>query len=109
LVQLDIRKLKNALTAPFLGVHPSFVVSGAVPMLYIVAQAIVEYFPSVPTLRGEMELPLSVLDGFTRAYLLCNLIPPVVVQHQSPIIASSPWALLLTSLVRLFNVLAEKN
>lgn len=84
-------------------------VSGTVPMLYMIVQAIVEYFPSVPAMRGEMELPLSVLDGFTRAFLLCSLVPPVVVEHQSPIIASSPWALLLTSLVRLSIVLAGKQ
>ncbi|EKM83125.1 hypothetical protein AGABI1DRAFT_125602 [Agaricus bisporus var. burnettii JB137-S8] len=85
--------------APFLGAQPSFVVSGAVPMLYIVVQALVEYFPSLPALQGEMELPLSVVDGFTRAYLLCNLIPPSVVDHQSAVVASSPWALLFTSMI----------
>lgn len=79
-------------------------VSGVVPVLYAVVQAIVEYLPSVPDLTGELELPLSIVDGFTRAYLLCNLIPPSVTQNQSAIIASSPWTLLVTSLVseRLF-------
>ena len=74
-------------------------VSGVVPVLYAVVQAIVEYLPSVPALSGETELPLSIVDGFTRAYLLCNLIPPSVTQNQSSIIASSPWTLLMTSLV----------
>lgn len=74
-------------------------VSGVVPVLYAAVQAIVEYLPSVPALSGETELPLSIIDGFTRAYLLCNLIPPAVTQNQSSIIASSPWTLLMTSLV----------
>lgn len=89
----------EAITAPFLGLPPSFMVSGTVPVLYGVVQALVEYLPYVPPFSGETELPLSVLDGFTRAYLLCNLIPPVVTRNQSPIIASSPWSLLITSLI----------
>ncbi|KAF9453640.1 hypothetical protein P691DRAFT_657877 [Macrolepiota fuliginosa MF-IS2] len=89
----------EAITAPFLGLPPSFMVSGVVPVLYAVAQVIVEYLPSVPALTGELELPLSVVDGFTRAYLLCNLIPPSVTQNQSSLIASSPWTLLVTSLI----------
>jgi len=89
----------EAITGPFLGLPPSFMVSGVVPVLYAVVQAIVEYLPSVPALSGETELPLSIVDGFTRAYLLCNLIPPAVTQNQSSIIASSPWTLLMTSLI----------
>ncbi|KAJ3570121.1 hypothetical protein NP233_g4612 [Leucocoprinus birnbaumii] len=89
----------EAITAPFLGVSPSFMVSGSVPVLYAVIQAIVEYLPQVPELTGELELPLSLLDGFSRAYLVCNLIPPAVTQNQSAVIAASPWTLLLTSLI----------
>ncbi|KAF5349509.1 hypothetical protein D9756_009028 [Leucocoprinus leucothites] len=89
----------EAITAPFLGTPPSFMISGVVPALYAAIQAIVEYLPQVPELTGELELPLSLLDGFSRAYLVCNLIPPAVTQNQSPVIASSPWALLVTSLL----------
>jgi len=89
----------EAIAAPFLGIPPSFMVSGAVPLLYAVVQAIVEYLPYVPPLSGQTELPMSIVDGFTRAYLLCNLIPPAVTQNSSPIIASSPWTLLVTSLI----------
>lgn len=108
LAQITSCPYSPAARAPFLGAQPPFVVSGAVPMLYIVVQALVEYFPSLPALQGEMELPLSVVDGFTRAYLLCNLIPPSVVEHQSAVVASSPWALLFTSMVSLSNVLRKK-
>jgi len=73
--------------------------AGAGPLLYAAVQAIVEYVPEIPELTGELELPLSLVDGFTRAYLVCSLIPPSVTQHRSPIIASSPWTLLVTSLV----------
>jgi len=85
--------------APFLGIPPSFMTAGAGPLLYAAVQAIVEYLPDIPELTGELELPLSLVDGFTRAYLVCSLIPPSVTQHQSSIIASSPWTLLVTSLV----------
>lgn len=74
-------------------------VSGAVPVLYAAVQFIVECLPEVPELTGEIELPLSLVDGFTRAYLVCSLIPPSVTQSQFPVIASSPWTLLVTSLL----------
>jgi len=70
------------------------------PGMYIAAQAIVEYIPVMPSMSLNTEFPLSFVDGFTRSMLLCSLIPPVVVTHTSPVIASSPWTLLLTSLVR---------
>ena len=69
-------------------------------MLYTAVQALVDYLPAVPAPSAELELPLAIVDGFTRAYLLCNLIPPTVTANTSPLIASSPWTLLITSLVR---------
>ncbi len=77
-------------------------VSGTVPALYATIQAIIEYLPEsvVPISTFANELPLAIVDGFTRAMLLCTLIPPAVTANPSPVIASSPWALLLTSLVR---------
>ena len=76
-------------------------VSGGFPTLYAVVQAVVDYLPAVPTPSANLELPLSIVDGFTRSFLLCNLIPPPVTTHSSTIIATSPWTLLLTSLVRI--------
>ena len=73
--------------------------SGVVPGLYAAVQAIIEYLPGVPIISSETELPLALLDGFTRAYLLCNLIPPAVTANASPLVSSSPWTLLITSLV----------
>lgn len=89
-------------TAPMLGLPPSFMVSGVVPALYAAVQAIVDALPSVPIPSAELELPLSVLDGISRAYLLCSLIPPVVTTNSSSLLAASPWTLLVTSLVRDF-------
>jgi len=89
----------EAVAAPLLGVPPSFMVSGLVPALYTVIQAAVEYLPAVPVPGPDTELPLAIVDGFTRAYLLCNLIPPAVTTNTSPLIASSPWTLLVTSLI----------
>ncbi|KAJ6490611.1 hypothetical protein C8R47DRAFT_1214904 [Mycena vitilis] len=85
--------------APLLCIPPSFMVSGVIPVFYTVVQAIVEMLPAVPTMSIHTELPLSVVDGFTRAILLCNLIPPAVTTNSSPLIAASPWTLLVSSLV----------
>jgi hypothetical protein len=89
----------EAIIGPLLGITPSFMFSGVSPGLYIAAQAIVEYIPVLPPMSLGTELPLSLVDGFTRAMLLCTLVPPPVVTHTSPVIASSPWSLLLTSFV----------
>ncbi|KAF8162832.1 hypothetical protein B0H34DRAFT_693097 [Crassisporium funariophilum] len=89
----------EAVAAPLLGVPPSFMLSGVVPGLYAAVQALVEYLPNVPMPSAETELPLAIVDGFTRAYLLCNLIPPAVTTNASPLIAASPWTLLVTSLI----------
>ena len=78
---------------------PSFVTAGTIPLLYAAGQFLVEQLPSVPIPSAELELPLAIVDGFTRAYLLCSLIPPAVTMHALPAINSSPWTLLLTSLV----------
>ncbi|KZT24073.1 hypothetical protein NEOLEDRAFT_1163444 [Neolentinus lepideus HHB14362 ss-1] len=86
---------------PYLGTPPSFLYSGVVPALYTVIQAIVEQIPSsyIPQPSLEIELPLTFTDGLTRAFLLCSLIPPMVTNNPNPLLASSPWALLLTSLL----------
>jgi hypothetical protein len=96
---LTIKFGGEAIIGPLLGVPPSFVLSGVPPGVYIVAQAIVEYIPVIPPMSLITELPLSIVDGFTRALLLCSLIPKPVITHASPVIASSPWTLLLSSLV----------
>ncbi|KAG1736843.1 uncharacterized protein EDB91DRAFT_1141278 [Suillus paluster] len=96
---LTIKFGGEAIIGPLLGVPPSFVLSGVSPAVYIVAQAIVEYMPVMPSMSLLTELPLSVVDGFTRALLLCSLIPTPIITHTSPAIASSPWTLLLSSLV----------
>ncbi|KAJ7461521.1 hypothetical protein FB451DRAFT_1095822 [Mycena latifolia] len=89
----------EVMTAPLLGIPPSFMVSGVIPVFYGFVQAVVEMLPAVPPMSIHTELPLSVVDGFTRAFLLCNLIPPAVTANMSPVIAASPWTLLVTSLV----------
>ncbi|TFK60059.1 hypothetical protein BDN72DRAFT_905296 [Pluteus cervinus] len=89
----------EAIVAPFLGITPSFMISGTVPTLYTIIQAVVDYLPSVPSLSVQTELPLAFFDGIARAYLLCNIIPPVVTKNVVDDIAESPWTLLVTSLV----------
>jgi len=89
----------EALTCPYLLTPPSFMISGTVPIFYTVIQGIVDAVPSVPEMFFEMELPLSIVDGFTRAFLLCDLIPPAVTLNSYSAVANSPWALLMTSLI----------
>ncbi|KAI0081450.1 hypothetical protein K474DRAFT_1587777 [Panus rudis PR-1116 ss-1] len=89
----------EAVTSPLLGTPPSFMISGVVPALYTAIQAIVERLPSVPMPSLNNELPLAFMDGISRAYLLCNLIPPVVLNHTLTAVNTSPWTLLLTSLL----------
>ncbi|CAL1703390.1 unnamed protein product [Somion occarium] len=74
-------------------------ISGVFPALYTGIQAIVDKLPSVPTPSLTYELPLAFMDSLSRAYLLCNLIPPVILNHSSEIVSTSPWTLLLTSLL----------
>ncbi|KAI0781431.1 hypothetical protein BD413DRAFT_505249 [Trametes elegans] len=88
----------EAVTCPALAVPPSFMLSGVVPVFYTAVQAVVEKLPYVPTPAFENEVPLAVIDGLSRAYLLCNLIPPLVTAHSSPAINNNPWTLLITSL-----------
>ncbi|KAG6858309.1 hypothetical protein C0995_000975 [Termitomyces sp. Mi166 len=99
-----------------LGIPPSYMISGVVVGLFGTIQAVIEALPVVPDITAELELPLSVLDGFSRAFLLCNLIPPAVTTHASPAISNSPWCLLITSLlmansgfffVNMFSMLAS--
>jgi len=89
----------EVMTAPLLGIPPSFMVSGVIPVFFAGVQAIVEMLPAVPPMSIHTELPLSIVDGFTRTLLLCNLIPPAVTGNSSPAIAASAWTLLVTSLV----------
>lgn len=76
-------------------------ISGVGPLLYILTQALVDTLPSLPPMAPHSELSLSILDGHTRAVLLCTLVPPVVLSSPLPTVANSPWALLLASFVRL--------
>lgn len=103
MIMFSIHNLLNRLVdvalATFIGVPPSFMVSGVYPSLYAAVQVVVDALPAIPTPSAEIELPLSLIDGFTRAYLLCNLIPPPVTTNTSTLISSSPWTLLITSLV----------
>ncbi|KAG2040217.1 hypothetical protein BDR03DRAFT_146782 [Suillus americanus] len=96
---LTIKFGGEAIIGPLLGIPLSFVHSGIPLSVYIVAQAIVEYIPVIPPMSLSTELPLSIVDGFTRALLHCSLIPKPIITHASPVTACSPWTLLLSSLV----------
>ncbi|KIY66651.1 hypothetical protein CYLTODRAFT_423253 [Cylindrobasidium torrendii FP15055 ss-10] len=87
----------EVVTGPLLGVTPSFMISPTVTALFVGIQALVDKFPSIPAPFYELEMPLSILDGFTRAALLCDFIAPSVTANASSKIAESPWTLLITA------------
>ncbi|KAF8274244.1 hypothetical protein EI94DRAFT_1892846 [Lactarius quietus] len=89
----------EAVVAPWLGVQPSFFLSGGFPLLFLGIGALVDSLPTVPELSLFTELPLAILDGFTRATFLCNFVPPMITTHVSPAVANSPYTLLLTAFV----------
>ena len=66
-------------------------------------QALVEILPVVPEMSLNTELPICAFDGISRAFLLCNLVPPVVLNNTNEAIATSPWTLMIASLVRVSN------
>ena len=83
---------------------PSFLVSGVYPVTYALIQTGIEWIPSVPDLSLQLELPLSFLDALSRTMLLVHAIPTMVLDSPYPQIADSPWALLMTSLVRSLSI-----
>lgn len=83
---------------------PSFLVSGVYPVTYALIQAGIEWIPTVPDLSLQLELPLSFLDALSRTLLLVHTIPRMVLSSPHPQIANSPWALLVTSLVRSLSI-----
>jgi len=85
-------------------VPPSFLVSGVYPITYALIQTGIEWIPSVPDLSLQLELPLSFLDALSRTLLLVHVIPGMVLSSPYPEIAGSPWALLVTSLVRSLSI-----
>ncbi|KAF8274246.1 hypothetical protein EI94DRAFT_1562166 [Lactarius quietus] len=90
----------EAIAAPWLGLQPSFVVSGTTSTIFLSAHALVDLLPTVPSLSINTELPLTIAHAFHRTILLCNVIPKAVAGHASPAVATSPYSLLLTAFVR---------
>ncbi|TDL20151.1 hypothetical protein BD410DRAFT_791234 [Rickenella mellea] len=88
----------EAVVLPWLGTSPSFLFSPVVPGLYTFLTYVVESLPSIPPMSLKTELPLSILDGFSRSYLLCDLIPPVVTTLKTRDLADSPWTMLISAL-----------
>ncbi|TDL20163.1 hypothetical protein BD410DRAFT_805192 [Rickenella mellea] len=89
----------EAVVLPWLGTSPSFLFSPIVPGLYTFLTYVVESLPSILPMSLKTELPLSILDGFSHSYLLCDLIPPVVTTLTTRELADSPWTLLMLALV----------
>jgi len=82
-----------------LGLQPSFLTSPTFMALYGAVHTFIASIPSVPAMSLQTEIPLSLLDGLSRAYLVCRLFPSAILTHSNPTISSSPWALLMISLL----------
>ncbi|VDC03902.1 unnamed protein product [Peniophora sp. CBMAI 1063] len=91
----------EVVVSTFLGLQPSFMLSGTIPALFIGAHYAVEALPDsvIPDMGLFTELPASIVDALTRATLVCNVVTATVTKHASPAVSSSPWTLLLTSLI----------
>ncbi|KAH9038926.1 hypothetical protein EDB85DRAFT_1860113 [Lactarius pseudohatsudake] len=89
----------EAISAPWLGLQPSFLVSGTSPTIFLSAHALVDSLPTIPSLSVRTELPLTILHALHRTILLCNVVPRVVAGHASPAVATSPYTLLLTAFI----------
>jgi hypothetical protein len=87
------------LIGSLLGTQPSFLTSPTYLALYGAVHALVASLPTVPQMSLQTEIPLSLLDGLTRAFLTCRLLPTGVLSHSNPDIKSSPWALMIVSLL----------
>jgi len=87
----------------FLGQPPSFFTSPVGPILLSLGHyaifAILNFAPGllplIPSLKWE--LPLSFVDGFTRAVLLCSIGPSVIYGHHASSINDSATALVLSN------------
>jgi hypothetical protein len=90
----------HAFTAPWLGLQPSFLLTSTVTLVYLGTGALVDSLPAVPELSLFTELPLSLLDGLTRALLLCDFVPPMITTHTSRAVSTSPYTMLLSAFVR---------
>ncbi|KAI9446762.1 hypothetical protein H4582DRAFT_1804525 [Lactarius indigo] len=89
----------EAISAPWLGLQPSFIVSGTFPTIVLSAHALVDSLPTVPSLSVRTELPMTILHALHRTILLCNVVPRVVAGHASSAVATSPYTLLLTAFI----------
>ncbi|KAI6038406.1 hypothetical protein EDC04DRAFT_3141556 [Pisolithus marmoratus] len=91
----------EVMICPYISVPASFMLSGTTPLLCIVTQALVERIPAsmmpIPSLNAE--LPLSFFDACNRAFLLCSIVPSIVLSSPLAEAPGSPWTLVLSSLV----------
>jgi hypothetical protein len=87
------------LTAPWLGLQPSFFISKTSSVLFLGAQVLVDLLPTIPTPSLQTEVPLTIVHACFRTILLCNIVPRVVTGHASPTVAASSFTLLLAAWV----------
>jgi len=76
---------------------PSFLLSPTYPLLFLFGEVLVSLCPPPPAPSLSTELPLSVLDAFTRVGLLTALAFPPIIAHPVREVAQSPLALLIAS------------
>ncbi|KAI6123224.1 hypothetical protein EDD16DRAFT_1884070 [Pisolithus croceorrhizus] len=91
----------EAMICPYISVPASFMLSGTTPLLCLVTQALVESIPApiIPIPSFNTEFPLSIFDACNRAFLLCSIVPAVVLSSPIAEASGSPWTLLLSAFV----------
>jgi hypothetical protein len=86
-----------ATSGALLGRTPSFLLSPTYPLLFLLGEVAVYFCPSPPAPSLSTELPLSIVDAFTRVGLLTALAFPPVLGHSVSEVARSPLALIIAS------------
>jgi len=76
---------------------PSFLLSPTYPLLFLLGEVCVYFCPPPPAPSLATELPLSILDAFTRVGLLTALAFSPITTHPVREVAQSPLALVLAS------------
>ncbi|EJT99368.1 hypothetical protein DACRYDRAFT_23921 [Dacryopinax primogenitus] len=76
---------------------PSFLLSPVYPLLFLLGEVFAYCCPVPPAPSLPAELPLSIVDAFTRVGLLTTLAFIPILSHPVPEVAQSPLALIIAS------------
>ncbi|KAI6111096.1 hypothetical protein F5141DRAFT_1274426 [Pisolithus sp. B1] len=92
--------IPSSLPHPYILVLVSFMLSSMMPLLCIVTQALIKSIPApiIPIPSFHTEFPLLVFNVCNCAFLLCSIVPSVILSSPTAGTSRSPWMLLLQAL-----------